>query len=115
MLTKESYAVVKGNFWDFLEASNEKGGDMFVSHYEASYTDGGVLDSKTKRLMAMCGAIASGCDGCIIGQATYALDLGATKEEVLEACEVALSLGGTMAGSKAAGGVIQLLKDRGMF
>ncbi len=112
MLTKESYAVVKGNFWDFLEASNEKG-DMFVSHYEASYTDG-VLDSKTKRLMAMCGAIASGCDGCIIGQATYALDLGATKEEVLEACEVALSLGGTMAGSKAAG-VIQLLKDRGMF
>jgi len=109
---KEYLKYVRGNFWGYLEGAGELG-ELFEKHYAATYEDG-AFDQKTKRLMAMVGAIAAGCEECIIGQAIRAIDQGATKEEILEACSVALSLGGTMAGSKVSM-VIQLLKDKDVF
>ncbi|PLX68038.1 MAG: hypothetical protein C0603_07970 [Denitrovibrio sp.] len=112
MYTEKEHDKIRDNFFDLLNATG-KIGETFLKHYELTYEDG-AFDAKTKRIMAMVGALAAGCDGCIIGQAKRAIDLGATKEEIIEACMIAASIGGTMATSKAAG-VVQLLKDKGMF
>ena len=72
--------------------------------YEAlpvqAYADG-VIDGKTKRLMAMTAATVHGCRACILYQADEAIKLGATAEEILECISVAVSLGGTMAAGQA--------------
>ena len=57
-----------------------------------AYKDG-VIDSKTKRLMAMPVALGLGCKYCILGQTEEALD--ATKEEILETIAVVASVRGT--------------------
>jgi len=75
------------------------------------YKDG-TLDSKTKRLMALCVALTHGCRGCILFQTEQALELGASVEEVLEVCSVAIAMGGTMAGGETSR-VIQFLAERG--
>ena len=43
----------------------------------------GVLN-KRKNLITMAVALGAGCRNCVLGQAMGALDLGATKEEMLE-------------------------------
>jgi AhpD family alkylhydroperoxidase len=73
---------------------------------------GGALEARTKRLMALSIAVASGCRGCILFQADHALELGASVEEVLEACGVAISMGGTMAAAEATR-VVQYLHEQG--
>jgi len=60
------------------------------------YKDG-ALSGKTKRLMALSGSLVHGCRACILFQTDHALALGASVQEILEACSVAISLGGTMA------------------
>ena len=75
---------------------------------------GGALSGKVKRLMALSAALTHGCRGCITFQLQHALDLGATLEEVLEACGVAMSLGGTMAAAEATR-VVGYLQERGMI
>jgi len=61
---------------------------------EEAYRDG-ALDAKTKRLMAMAVALGAGCRNCVLGQATYALENGATTEEFLETISVVVSMRGT--------------------
>jgi len=57
-------------------------------------TQDGVLDKKTKELIALALGIASHCDGCI-GFHTQALArLGATQEEVVETLSMAVYMGG---------------------
>lgn len=113
MLRYEDYLnYTRANLWEFTELQGEKG-ELFKEHYAATYADG-LFSSKVKRMMAMVGALAAGCEGCIMGQASRAIDAGATKDEILEACSVAFSLGGTMTGSKISL-VMQLLKDKGML
>jgi AhpD family alkylhydroperoxidase len=54
----------------------------------------GVLDSKTKELMALAIGITARCDGCLAFHAKAAKKYGATREEVLETIAVALYMGG---------------------
>ena len=75
------------------------------------YKDG-ALSGKTKRLMAMAAAVVAGCRGCILAQTDMALELDASVEEILEACGVAISLGGTMAAAETTH-VVQLLQEPG--
>lgn len=75
------------------------------------YKDG-ALDSKTKRLMALSAALTHGCRGCILFQTEQALELGACVEEILEACSVAIAVGGTMAGGETSR-VVQFLTELG--
>jgi len=79
----------------------------------AVYKDG-ALSAKMKRLMALTGALVHGCRACILYQAEEALALGATAEEVLEACAVAISLGGTM-GAGETTRVVQFLEEKGLI
>lgn len=75
------------------------------------YKDG-ALSAKTKRLIALCGALVRGCSACQMAQTTRALELGASVEEILETCGVAISLGGTM-GTGESMNVVQYLKELG--
>ena len=78
-----------------------------------AYKDG-ALSAKVKRLIAMGIAISNGCTGCILAQTNYAVENGATKEEILEACAVAMSIGGTMATAESLR-VVKLLDELGML
>jgi AhpD family alkylhydroperoxidase len=54
----------------------------------------GVLDSKTKELMALAIGIAARCDGCLAFHAKAARKYGATREEIVETIGVAVYMGG---------------------
>lgn len=54
----------------------------------------GVLDSRTKELIALAIGIAARCDGCLAFHAKAAIRYGATREEVLETIGVAVYMGG---------------------
>lgn len=75
------------------------------------YKDG-ALSAKTKRLMALAGALVHGCRACILYQTDEALALGATTEEILETCSVSISLGGTMAAGETTR-VVAFLTEKG--
>ena len=74
-----------------------------------AYKDG-ALDAKTKRLMAMAIALGAGCRNCVLGQATYALENGATQAEFLETLSVVVSMRGTT-GIAESLRVIQFLEE----
>ena len=54
----------------------------------------GVLDMKTKELIALAIGIAGRCDGCIGFHTAAAINQGATREEVLETIGMAIYMGG---------------------
>lgn len=54
----------------------------------------GVLDEKTKELIAMAIGVASRCDGCLGFHAKALVRLGATPEEFREMLGVAVYMGG---------------------
>ena len=112
MTKTEELEEIKENFLDFFELVPELGG-KFKDHYENTYKDG-IFDAKTKRLIALCGGIVAGCKGCILGQTDHAIQNGASAEEILEVCAIAISLGGTLAGSQIAM-VVKFLKEKKMI
>ena len=112
MTATEDLEEIREHFLAFLDLVPETGA-KFRDHYEQTYQDD-LFDAKTKRLMALCGGIIAGCKGCILGQADHAIKQGATAAEILEVCTVAMSLGGTLAGSQMAM-VVALLKEKQML
>ncbi len=56
--------------------------------------EAGVLDTKTKELMALTIGIAVRCEGCIAYHTHDAIQAGATRPELLETIGVALMMGG---------------------
>jgi len=79
---------------------------------EEAYKDG-ALDTKTKRLMALALALGAGCRNCVLGQATYALENGATREEFLEVISVVVSMRGTTGVAESLR-VVQFLDEMGV-
>jgi AhpD family alkylhydroperoxidase len=75
------------------------------------YKDG-VLSCKIKRLMSLALALGAGCRNCILAQTMYALEDGATKDEILETISVAVSMRGTTGVGESLR-VIQLLDELG--
>ena len=68
-----------------------------VNGFAAMYTkimQNGALPMKMKELMAVAISVAVQCDSCIKLHVQKCIDLGATKEEILEAASVAVALGG---------------------
>lgn len=57
-------------------------------------TKDGVLDKKTKELIALAIGVSTRCDGCIGFHAKALADLGATKEEIEETLGMAIYMGG---------------------
>ena len=54
----------------------------------------GVLNVKTKEMMALAISIVVGCEGCIAYHVHDAVKAGATRKELLETIGVALLMGG---------------------
>jgi len=54
----------------------------------------GVLDKKTKELMALALGVAAHCDGCIGFHAEALVKLGASREEIEETLGMAVYMGG---------------------
>ena len=88
-------------------------GRLYMESVAEAYRDGAV-SSKHKRLMALVGALVSGCEPCMFAQTDKALEQGATVEEIIETCAVAISLGGTMAGGQTTR-IIQFLREKNLI
>ncbi len=52
----------------------------------------GKMDAKTRELIALAVAVTLRCDGCITTHTTAAIKNGASKEEIVEALGVAISV-----------------------
>ena len=68
-----------------------------LRHFKAfmgSVLKEGVLDAKTKELVAVGTAITARCKYCIAIHVEKAIKVGATKEEILEVAGVAILMGG---------------------
>ena len=74
----------------------------------------GALSVRVKRLMAMAVALSVGCVPCIIGQTKYAVEAGATREEILEAVSVLQFIQGAT-GISESWRVIKVLEELGMM
>ncbi len=57
-------------------------------------TEAGVLDHKTKELIALALGVAARCDGCIAVHVNNCVKAGASVEEIAETLGVAVSMGG---------------------
>ncbi len=71
----------------------------------------GALDRKTKRLMALSCVAVRMCEDCVYAQARVAKNYGATKEEILEAINVAVLIGGVPCWSTAKKGILRLFDE----
>ncbi len=56
-------------------------------------TEAGVLDTKTKELIALAISVAIRCDGCVAFHSQAAVKQGATRDEILETMGMALYMG----------------------
>jgi len=65
----------------------------FSRLHKASSVDG-VLDSKTKELIALAIGVVVRCDGCIAFHVHDALQAGASQDEIMEVLGVAILMGG---------------------
>ncbi|OPY32457.1 MAG: Carboxymuconolactone decarboxylase family protein [Methanomassiliicoccales archaeon PtaU1.Bin124] len=71
----------------------------------------GALDRKTKRLIALACVAVRMCEGCIYPQAKVAKNYGATREEILEALNVAVLVGGVPSWSTCKSGISELFAE----
>ena len=67
--------------------------EAFRGLHAAAASDG-VLDAKTKKLMMVAVTAALRCEPCLREQVRGAMQLGASREEILEAAGVAILMGG---------------------
>jgi AhpD family alkylhydroperoxidase len=101
------------DMWDLYKKCLPDVGKAYDELPMEVYKDG-VLPGKIKRLMALTGALVHGCRACILFQTDQAMAAGATVEEILEACSVAVSLGGTM-GAGETTRVVEFLDEKGLL
>ena len=102
-----------GAMWDLYKKCLPDVGNAYDALPMAVYKDG-ALPGKMKRLMALTGALVHGCRACVLFQTDHALAEGADVAEILEACAVAVSLGGTMGGGETTR-VVEYLDEKGLL
>ncbi|QLH75613.1 MAG: carboxymuconolactone decarboxylase family protein [Methanomassiliicoccales archaeon] len=71
----------------------------------------GALDRKTKRLIALACVAVRMCEDCIYPQAKVAKNYGATREEIIEALNIAVLTGGVPTWSTAKRGIAELFEE----
>ncbi|PLX38524.1 MAG: carboxymuconolactone decarboxylase family protein [Hyphomicrobiales bacterium] len=67
--------------------------EAFLQMQNAAFSEG-VLASKTKELIAIGIAIHTNCESCMQWHIENAAKVGATEDEVFEAIEIAIEMGG---------------------
>ena len=81
------------NFFGTLSKEKPKTAQGFMSMHQSIEEDS-ALTSKEKELIALGIAINSRCEGCIAAHVGSLIELGATKEEILDVISVAVVMGG---------------------
>ena len=76
-------------------------------------TQDGLLTAKTKRLMMVAVAVTQRCHQCIRAHVKAALELGASRAEILEATGVAILMAGGPALAHVATVVLEVLDEHG--
>jgi AhpD family alkylhydroperoxidase len=71
------------------------GSKRFFALDTQAYEDG-ALDKKTKELMGLTGSIVLRCDDCLLITSSNAPDAGVTREQFMDAFNVALVVGGSI-------------------
>ncbi len=84
----------------------------FGQLHEAAAGDG-ALDAKTKRLVMVGISISQRCDSCIRTHVGMAVELGATRAEILDAAGAAILMGGGPAAATTATVVVDVLNELG--
>jgi AhpD family alkylhydroperoxidase len=62
----------------------------------------GALSAKFKEIICIVAAILAPCESCMVYHTKQAISAGATREEIMEACAVAIVMGGGPAASHIA-------------
>ncbi|MCL2891034.1 MAG: carboxymuconolactone decarboxylase family protein [Methanomassiliicoccaceae archaeon] len=98
---------------DTLKAINELNPNFMelLHNMDRVMVADGALDKKTKRLMALACVAVRMCDDCVYSQARVAKNYGATKEEILEAINVAVLTGGVPCWSASRKGIAKLFAE----
>jgi AhpD family alkylhydroperoxidase len=100
----DSVLQYEEKMWELFELTKKQMPELTDAYYGgvkgAVYKDG-AINLKTKRFLSLAIAVQAGCTDCMISQTEKALSLGATVQEIFEVCAVAVSMGGTLAWSKA--------------
>ena len=65
--------------------------EVYFRFYKETYR-AGVLDRKTKELVAIAASLAAKCQGCLEGHIRKALKSGATREEISESIAIAMGV-----------------------
>jgi AhpD family alkylhydroperoxidase len=94
--TKHSYADQMKHVRSYTSKLSNALPDVMKSFYALSKASSseGVLDAKTKELIALAIAVATHCDDCIAFHTSSALKAGATPEEIMEMLGVVVFMGG---------------------
>ncbi len=93
----QALEMMKKNLGDALPSvmpkMHEKDPKAFAHHLAGKQyskpPEGGALDEASRALIHMAAAITAGAGGCAAAMARHALDVGASKEAVLEAAHIA--------------------------
>lgn len=84
--SKEIYEQATGTFQELREF-NPSAMNGFLKYVHSTNKDG-ALSAKFKQIILISVAIAKRCEWCIVYHTKKALELGATREELMEACLV---------------------------
>jgi AhpD family alkylhydroperoxidase len=61
-----------------------------------TYMDGGALDVKSKELMGLVASLVLRCDDCVSYHIGRAIEVGASRDEIVETMSIGLVVGGTI-------------------
>ncbi len=82
----------------------------FIKMDQAAYVEG-ELERKYKELIGLGIALYARCEYCIPIHVKQAIDEGATREEILEACSVAVAFGGSPSMAYLSTSVLRALEE----
>jgi len=85
----EHYQELMGELGDKIPQVMQAFGNL----HQSAAADG-VLDTKTKELIALAIGVTVRCHGCIAYHVNDAVQAGATREEIMETLGVAIMMGG---------------------
>jgi AhpD family alkylhydroperoxidase len=90
---KATLRDLQGNLLNLMKAHG-KLGSAFMQKLVPAALEDGALSKREKELIALGIAVQSQCEPCVVMHVKKALDMGLTKEEIAEACGVAVLMGG---------------------
>src|SRR6056297_1678665 len=61
-----------------------------------TYAEGAALDVKSKELMGLVASLVLRCDDCVTYHIGKAVEVGASRDEVIETMSIGLTVGGTI-------------------